>query len=300
MICEGKKRRQKAREGFSAAALRCLELVIFQQVRGKLRPGGLNYPTVRPFLSDREFQWRDEAPRNERTAMRRQFYYPVRNAARVVWLTNYAHKVGAHAAALGLDAAGTIADAQWLIYVLGTMQESLRSFSSAATQYGYLVQNGRANGSAFAAPVFVMPAPPSGVSAVEAGALGRIFKFVRKVKNAAGYTPAMGEDLGIIGTAAANGDAAPTVWVELVQGENGKGVQVHFLKHGHKGVIIESRRGAEENFSFLANDTSRPFVDERPLLVPGQPEVREYRLRFWDQGEANGAWSPVLKITVSE
>jgi hypothetical protein len=38
---------------------------------------------------------------------------------------------------------------------------------------------------------------------------------------------------------------------------------------------------------------------DRPLLNPAQPEVREYRLRFWDKGTPNGAWSEVQKITVA-
>jgi hypothetical protein len=35
------------------------------------------------------------------------------------------------------------------------------------------------------------------------------------------------------------------------------------------------------------------------LLVATQPEVREYRLRFWDKGTPNGDWCDVVKITVS-
>jgi len=33
--------------------------------------------------------------------------------------------------------------------------------------------------------------------------------------------------------------------------------------------------------------------------VAGQPEVREYRLRFWDAGEENGDWTNVASTTVS-
>jgi transcriptional regulator with XRE-family HTH domain len=39
--------------------------------------------------------------------------------------------------------------------------------------------------------------------------------------------------------------------------------------------------------------------DERPLLVAGTPEVREYRMRFWDKGTPNGDWTDVVKVTVS-
>ncbi len=41
-------------------------------------------------------------------------------------------------------------------------------------------------------------------------------------------------------------------------------------------------------------DTVKPYSDDRPLLVPGTAETREYRLRWWD----NGDWNPVQKLTV--
>ena len=40
-------------------------------------------------------------------------------------------------------------------------------------------------------------------------------------------------------------------------------------------------------------------MDERPLLAAGTPEVREYRMRFWDKGTPNGDWTDVVKVTVS-
>lgn len=49
----------------------------------------------------------------------------------------------------------------------------------------------------------------------------------------------------------------------------------------------------------MAVDSESPYLDERPLLVAGTPEVRKYRLRYWDKGTPNGDWSAVLNITVA-
>lgn len=65
-------------------------------------------------------------------------------------------------------------------------------------------------------------------------------------------------------------------------------------KYGHDGVWVESSRGVGD-WEFLAIDTVKPYLDERPLLTPG---TREYRLRWWDKGEANGDWSPVQSVMV--
>ena len=37
----------------------------------------------------------------------------------------------------------------------------------------------------------------------------------------------------------------------------------------------------------------------RDVLVAGTPEVREYRMRFWDNVTPNGDWTDVVKVTVS-
>jgi len=69
-------------------------------------------------------------------------------------------------------------------------------------------------------------------------------------------------------------------------------VKLTFYKYNHMGVYIEGRRGTGA-WEFLAIDT------ESPLLVAGAPEVREYRMRFWDKGTPNGDWTDVVKVTVS-
>ena len=47
------------------------------------------------------------------------------------------------------------------------------------------------------------------------------------------------------------------------------------------------------------NMLRRQDFTEDLRLVAGQPEVREYRMRFWDKGTPNGDWTPVQKQTVS-
>ena len=38
----------------------------------------------------------------------------------------------------------------------------------------------------------------------------------------------------------------------------------------------------------------KPYVDRRELLVANTAETREYRLRWWDDGE----WGPVKGVSV--
>jgi len=62
------------------------------------------------------------------------------------------------------------------------------------------------------------------------------------------------------------------------------------------GIYGESRRN-NGPWEFLTIDTESPYLDERPLLTPGTPEIREYRARFWNKSTPNGEWTDVVKVT---
>jgi hypothetical protein len=65
-----------------------------------------------------------------------------------------------------------------------------------------------------------------------------------------------------------------------ISGEDKRGgvVEIDFNLANSEGVNIYSRRDGV--FKFLARDTVPPYVDNRPMLVPGKPEPREYKAVF--------------------
>lgn len=230
--------------------------------------------------------------------MTRQKWYPSRIAEQLVWHGNYADKVTNYAVNnLGFtadDAAFTVSDSRWIAYVLGLWLADLRAFSLSATDYVEAALTGTAG----SLPVFTAPDLPDGTTPVGAGALTRIFAFVQRFKDAPGYTTAMGQDLGIIGAENTADHPSPKFALTVGQGAGCQCVAVPFTKYTHEGVVIQSRRGTGD-WESIATTTARSFTDERPLLVATQPEVREYRLRYWDKGIANGPWSEVMKATVA-
>ena len=82
------------------------------------------------------------------------------------------------------------------------------------------------------------------------------------------------------------------------QGDDQQIAQLKFFKDGHTGIYAEVRINGGA-WLFLANSDQSPILDDRPLLVPGQAEMREYRARFWDNGKPNGDWCDVAKVTIS-
>lgn len=235
------------------------------------------------------------------TAMKRQNYYPSRIGDQVNWTDNLAVKLPLYGTTLGLTAPEVTAmenDAKWVKYVLGTWLTGVRAYAVATTDAVDEALSG-VGAAHMVLPTFTAPAPPAGVTAPPADALPRIFNMVARMKLAAGYTDAIGADLAIVGSEDGAVKPAPKFSSTLKQGAGCQCVSFAFSKYGHMGVHIESRRGAAGVWEFLAVDTESPYMDERPLLVAGQPEVREYRMRFWDKGTANGDWTDVASVTVS-
>lgn len=103
--------------------------------------------------------------------------------------------------------------------------------------------------------------------------------LAKRVKLHKNYTEALGEQLGIIGaedTTTLDG-VAPKI---KVKSQPNAVAELQFGKDKSDGVNIYSQRGTETAWVFLARDTYSPYVDNRPLLVAGTPEVRRYRVRF--------------------
>lgn len=238
-------------------------------------------------------------PKTKHT-MKRQDYYPSRIGDQVIWLDNFSLKLPVHGPTLGVDPADVtsgVNDAKWAKYVLSTWLGAVRAFAPSTTDAVDDVLTGT-GAAAVVLPTFVAPALPPGVTAAPPGALTRLFKLIAQMKLAAAYTEAIGTDIGVVG-AEETEKPAPRFTAELVQGTPCQCVRLRFAKYSHMGVTIESRRGGSEVWEFIAIDTESPYMDERPLLTATLPEVREYRMRFWDKGTPNGDWTDVARVTVS-
>lgn len=243
--------------------------------------------------------------------MIRQRYYPTSNTARPGWLLNFANGLPEANVQLGLPAAQVEAiarDARYLAFLYGAWLAAIRRFGRAATVSVREAATGRAapEGAPFEPPVFTPPNPPAGVVPVPAGAELRVFKFVQSIKACLAYDDAIGHRLGIIGPEKTASHPAPVFRLALERGPDHEWVRIVFRKYGHKGVTIYSRRGIvvdgaaddQAPWEELGIDTRSPAWDRRPLLVAGQPEIREYRLRYFEDDAPTGEYSPVESVTV--
>ena len=256
---------------------------------GILEPGDPGY--VPPLNS--------QPPKQKR--MKRQAYYPTNAPEQIVWLENFRNKLAAYTAALGLAAptvTGAVADARWVIYILGSWLPAVRAWTKACTAAALQAQS--STGTALMAlPVFTPPALPTGVEPVNEGALDRIFALVQTIKEAAGYVESIGADLGVLGIEDAGPELATlqplidaTAQVGAVKIDWDWGGNSAFLDM----IELEVDRSDTKGFVFLANDTTPGYLDTTPF--PATLTKWTYRAIYRIGDDRVGVWSAPVSVTV--
>ena len=226
-----------------------------------------------------------------------QHFFPKVEADRIPWLENYASNLVKYASLLGLAGEETTAilkDITYYGWLLRTWNPAAQQFAVDATT----LKNNIATGSGVdPMPVPVFPSFADAPPPVAPGVVNRLFNQIQRIKLHPAYTDGIGHDLGIISTAKNEDHPVPVFTAALEQGPQGSRVRLDFSKYGHGGIAIESRIN---NGLWLPLDhfTQKTVYDERPLAIPGTPESRDYRMRWWDKDQANGEWSAVQTVLV--
>lgn len=97
----------------------------------------------------------------------------------------------------------------------------------------------------------------------------------RRAKAQPAYVESMGILLGIIGSSV-HIDPASYKPVLTAIDQTGGIVQLKFNKYKSDGINIYCQRDGEIELMLLSRNLVSPFIDKRPLLVAGKPELRRY------------------------
>jgi len=124
----------------------------------------------------------------------------------------------------------------------------------------------------------------------------------QRIMKSPGYTPAIGELLGLERPQSATagvtlGAGAPPVLhgAALVTG----GAQIKVIKGSAEAVDLYCQRDGDATAVLLQRVMHFPYVDSRPLLVAGKPERRAYHGVFVRMDQPYGDPSAVLTVIVS-
>ena len=227
-------------------------------------------------------------------------YLPTGDAAKDVWLGNFDEKLPGYSKKFVFDKPTTDSvhnDRLAFSYSM-LLVEGVKTFEHNCVKYKKDIKLGELTNLIIETPVFVAPAGAP-LIAVAPGIFKRIAKLVKVIKNHPAYTEAIGKDLGIIGSENLGKDNPNDLKVVLTVKEAGGKIILKYYKGELDGVKIESKRGAEIEFTLLDKITQISYEDDRPMLLTGVPEIRQYRVWPILKDKIVGKVSDVVSITVT-
>jgi len=202
-------------------------------------------------------------------------YLPTRETNRVIWLNNFASKIGGYAVMFGITPAELTLITKFAAmysYIIGLL-DSVDTFKQNLTKYKNTLSRASFGTPLGAPPSLTIPVAPA---TTEAGIFTVISGYVQRIKGMKNvYTNAIGEDLGIVGDETTFDPDTFKIEIKGVKITN-EGVKLDWVKGESDGTYIYSRVNGVGSFTKLAFDGVSPYIDTRPLSVPGTPETREY------------------------
>ena len=224
-------------------------------------------------------------------------FFPGTESEQIVWLSHYALKLPINGPLCGITAeeiTSTLVDITYWVWMLQYWHPATQRDAKESTAHKVLMITGTGSGSVTHPLPSQFPNPPPTPAP---GMQKRLFSQIVRIKAGPNYTEAIGHDLGIIAASNSVEHPIPEAAVTVELGEIGSRVRIDFKKYGHDGIWIESRINGGD-WVFLAIDTVKPYLDERPLAPGNTHETREYRLRWWDKSIAHGEWSAVQQVVL--
>ena len=230
--------------------------------------------------------------------MKRKFWWPTSMAERLLFMQNFQAKIEAWAVQLGLTPAQVTAALALCAAFIESCNVTAQSKSTmqALKQWRDEVLYGQPEGSAVpAAPVF----PVVGAVTYTRGVVNQFFELRDLIVASPGYTEAIGEDLGLIGSEVLK--PAPSSLTPELKAETSTGYWVNLTgsMQGMDALRVEYSRDGGESFQTVAFLTNTPGGFQIAPSNPNQPEKGVIRAVYIKRNEDIGNFSANYPVTIS-
>ena len=224
-------------------------------------------------------------------------YLPNSEGGRLKWDKNFSSKLTVHGTTLGITKAQTDAvNADLIAYGFSIdYTEALSTAYHSSVLWKARMNKGPQTGAVVVYPTFVGPTVPTVI--VDSGIFVRVSILVGQIKLHPNYTEAIGLDLGVV-KPAINTDFSeykPDLSVAISVGFP----LLKYTRRKAEGLKIYGRRGTETTLTYLGTATKSSYLDSRPNLVAGVPEIRDYQAWYIDKDVIVGIISNVVSISLT-
>ena len=226
-----------------------------------------------------------------------KFWWPSMMALQLILVQNLFAKIGNYESKLPLTADQVRAIQNLcnaFIAAFNATEQSRQTMVSLTTWRDELFYGEPTGAEAPAGPNF--PAAPAGTFTL--GIVKQIFAFRDLIVASPGYTDAIGEDLGIVGTQQTNRPASDYTPELKTVTSPGYQVNISGSMQGMDALKVEyAPKGG--NFATVAFLTNMPGGFRITTETPGQPEKGHVRAVFIKKNEQYGNYSADYPVTVS-
>lgn len=212
-----------------------------------------------------------------------------------LWLQNFninlpsvAEEVGVAAAAVARIAQ----DAPAFDYLM-LRNAVVRAYKGEESKVKERALRGKIGESAPALPVLNLPEPPDRL-VINAGIWDFANGLVQQIVKNAGFTPEIEAllDIAVKDDGDDLGEDEVKGFIKEVKVKIGA-VTLMCSMQGFKSYRVYSQRGTNPAFEVIGDSTQSEFDDERPNLVTGQPESRQYKIVMLENNKPVGDFSAI-------
>lgn len=204
-------------------------------------------------------------------------------------LENYETELGLTAA----DIAGAIQRSELFDYLIN-QAAMLEDAKVAFNQAKKTIISGEIGEPAPTLPKIELPLPPT----ITVGIIKQTRKLVRRIKEAPGYTQAIGEDLGIVRQSTGDGSTDNLVPALANRSLPNFTLETAFVKQGTDGLRIEYRhKGAGWQLATIA--LSSPVIYNVAPQTAGVAEQIEIRAIYMVKNSTVGQYSPSYTLVIA-
>jgi len=228
--------------------------------------------------------------------MAKKPFMPRNNNDKMLWLGNFASKLGAYAVKYHISAAEQAdihAAAAYFNYWM-RYHQVFKDYLQSITAFKMEFCDGALSGtpSLEPEPPVMPPKPP----VVEPGAFKRAVSLGKRIKAHYSYTLSDGRDLGLEGAEHIidHGAIKPVLQSALSAGHP----IIKWRKQKMTGIEFHVRRGKDKPFEYLTTSIVPDFADPHPLPPSGESEQWAYRAIYLLNNEWTGQWSDDLVVWV--